>query len=91
MQLTARQQTAIETAGTAMRDSLKTAYPEDFPVLFVAAVTGLFASLVNGELGRQLLNVINDELRPANLMLARRTGFGSPNNPAARVKAARRG
>jgi hypothetical protein len=86
VQLTERQQAAIDNAQQALRETLKAAYPEDFPVLFVAAVTGMFASLVHGELGRQLMSVINDTLKPANLVLSRRHGFGSPSHAATRGK-----
>jgi hypothetical protein len=86
VQLTDRQQTAIDNAQRAMRETLKAAYPEDFPMLLVAAVTGMFASLVHGDLGRQLMTIINTELKPANLQLARRGGFGAPGHPATRVK-----
>jgi hypothetical protein len=89
MQLTQRQQNAIDDATKAMRQTLKAAYPEDFPVLFVAAVTGMFASLIRGELGSQLMNVVNEELKAGNLVLTRRTGFGSPHNPAVKARAVR--
>jgi hypothetical protein len=81
VQLTPRQQKVVKDAQSALRETLKRAYPEDFPVLFVAAATGLFASLVHGELGSQLMTVINAELKPANLQLARRHGFGAVNHP----------
>jgi hypothetical protein len=81
VQLTDRQQAAIDNAQRAMRETLKAAYPEDFPMLLVVAVTGMFAGLVHGELGRQLMTIINTELKPANLALMRRTGIGSAGHP----------
>jgi hypothetical protein len=89
MRLTPRQEQAVAEAQRAMRDSLKRAYPEptDHALLFVCAVTSSFASLVHGDLGSQLMNIINAELNPANLMLARARGFGSPGHPLGRKRA----
>jgi hypothetical protein len=55
--------------------------------LFVCAVVGSFAALAHGELGSQLVNLINTELRPANLVLSRRGGIGSPGHPLTRKRA----
>jgi hypothetical protein len=82
MELSERQQSAITEAQSALRETLKAAYPEDFPVLFVAAVTGMFAALVHGELAAPLIKLVNAELRGAgaNLILQHRYGFGSARN-----------
>jgi hypothetical protein len=84
--LTARQESAIEAAQEALREVLKAAYPApaDFSVLYMAAIVGAFTTLARAELAPQLLAVINAELKPANLVLARRTGIGAPGHPLTR-------
>jgi hypothetical protein len=54
MELTSRQQAAIDAANQAMRRVLAEAYPEpaDHALLFVCAVVGSFAALAHGELGK---------------------------------------
>jgi hypothetical protein len=89
MELTARQQAAIDAANKAMRRVLAEAYPApaDHGLLFVSAVVGSFAALARGELGRELVNLINAELKPANLVLSRRTGVGAVNHPLTKKRA----
>ena len=88
MELTARQQKAIDAANKAMRRVLADAYPApaDHGLLFVCAIVASFAALAHGELGSQLVNLINTELKPANLMLSRRGGIGSPGHPLTRKR-----
>jgi hypothetical protein len=83
VELTDRQQRAIDNATKAMRESLKAAYPspQDFGVLYLCAVTGAFATLASSAAGSPLMAVINAELKSANLTLSRRSGFGAPNHP----------
>ena len=54
-------------------------------MLYIAAITGTFTTLARTPLGARLMAIVNEELKPANLALSRRHGFGSPGHPA-RVK-----
>jgi hypothetical protein len=83
VELSERQQRAIDNATKAMRESLKASYPraEDHGLLYLCAVTAAFATLASSAAGSQLINVVNEQLRSANVILARRTGIGSATHP----------
>jgi hypothetical protein len=83
MRLTSRQEQAVAESQQAMRDSLKRAYPEpgDHAVLYLAAVVGSFVAVAGSDFGVRLMAVVNEQLRPVNMMLTRRSGFGSPTHP----------
>jgi hypothetical protein len=88
MHLTSRQDAAIAASQRAMRRVLAEAYPEpgDHAVLYLAAVVGSFVAVAGSDFGARLMNVVNEQLRPANLQLSRRSGFGSPNHPLTRAR-----
>jgi hypothetical protein len=89
VELTRRQEQVIDEATKALRDTLKRAYPEpgDHAVLYLAAVVGSFVAVAGSDFGARLMAVVNEQLRPANLQLSRRSGFGSPTHPLTRKKA----
>jgi hypothetical protein len=88
MHLTSRQEAAIAASQRAMRRVLAEAYPEpsDHGLLFVCAVVASFTALASSDLGARLRTVVNDELKASNLVLTRRSGFGSPNHPLTRAR-----
>ena len=86
MRLTSRQEAAIAASQRAMRRVLAEAYPSDHAVLYLAAVVGSFVAVAGSDFGARLMAVVNEQLRPVNLQLSRRSGFGSPNHPLTRAR-----
>lgn len=70
MELTERQQAAIDRARKAMRDVLQTAYPHDFARLWAAAVVSDFVGVCSASLHqRELVAVLSTALREVGLEL----------------------
>jgi hypothetical protein len=49
-------------------------------MLYVCAIAGSFAALCAAGATPQLMAILNAELQPANLILMKRRGFGSPGH-----------